>query len=98
MFAAKLRSILYWFQPHKRQEAIRNRRVTTIESLGYQIVRRGELNSGKKLMSGYTVVAPSGEVLDNHGMGFTSSYEALKAVKRHSEGRTPEITAQAIAK
>ena len=90
--AAKVRSFLWSFQPHKRQEAIRRRRISSIENLGYQILRRGELNSGKKLMAGYTLISPTGEILDNHGMGYTSSYEALKAAKVHSARPHPDPT------
>jgi hypothetical protein len=81
--ATRIRSIFYYFQPHKRQEAIRHRRVASLDELGYRIERRGQTNDGKKLMAGYILIAPNGDTLDNHGMGYTSSYEALRAAKRH---------------
>lgn len=81
--AAKIRSILYYFQPHRRQDDIRRRRIGSLEALGYRVERRGQTNDGKRLTAGYILIAPNGETLDNHGMGYTSSYEALRAAKRH---------------
>jgi hypothetical protein len=67
----------------RRVVGLREQRHQEIADLGYSLVKQGQLRSGRKLLHGYTIVSPSGEVLDNHGMGYSSSYEALAAIKKH---------------
>jgi hypothetical protein len=57
--------------------------MASLERMGYQLVPNGMLNSGKTLTSGYVLISPGGETLDNDGMGYASSSAAYSAALKH---------------
>lgn len=78
------------FLRRKQIEELRQQHRSELEALGYTLVQGGKLANGNKLLKGYTVVAASGEILDNDGMGYISSRQALTAARRHAGLSGPE--------
>jgi hypothetical protein len=75
-------NLLSFFR-RKRRQLERERRLEALKGMGYGLVANGRLSSGKVLLVGYILVAPTGEVLDNEGMGYANTSAAYSAALNH---------------
>jgi hypothetical protein len=81
--------VIFNFRRRRNSDEVREERNQAIRELGYTLVKGGMSRDGRRIHRGYTLLTSDGEILDNMGMGFSSSYEALAAAERDRALRKP---------